>query len=97
MADEQWKAKWNPVRDLGGGGQGTTYEVTSLTDPLRRGVLKLLNRDGDQQARARMAHEAINLETLAKQGVKVPALLDHNTPQFPDTTVQLYIVMEFVQ
>jgi serine/threonine protein kinase len=97
MAQEQWKGKWKPVRELGGGGQGTTYEVTSISDSSRSGVLKLLKRDGDEQARARMAHEAINLETLAKLGVKVPALLDHNTQHHGDTSIQLYIVMEFVQ
>jgi serine/threonine protein kinase len=97
MAQGAWQEKWESVRELSAGGQGTTYEVNSLNDRTQRGVLKLLNRDDDPQARARMAHEAINLETLAKQGVRVPALLDHNTQQHSDPTIQLYLVMEFVR
>jgi serine/threonine-protein kinase len=96
MPEEQWKTKWRQVRELGQGGQGTTYEVTSLAAPEQRGVMKLLKHENNQQARARIAHEAINLGSLAKQGVKVPGLLDHNTQHYNDLNIQLYIVMEFV-
>jgi serine/threonine protein kinase len=96
MSEEQWRSKWALGRELGAGGQGTTYEVTSLADPTTRGVLKLLKDDSDPQARSRMAKEAINLVTLAKKAVKVPGLLDDNTDQYANTAVQLYLVMEYV-
>src|SRR5262245_54150515 len=97
MAEEQWKTNWKELSILGAGWQGTTRKVASLANPAQVGVLKLSNWDNDEQARARMAHEAINLETLAKVGVtKVPALIEHNTQHFGDKGVQLYIVMEFV-
>jgi serine/threonine protein kinase len=48
------------------------------------------------QARRRLAIEAINLEGLAKENVKVPRLLDHNTSLHNDPSVQLYLVMELI-
>jgi hypothetical protein len=95
MATEPWSAKWRKLRELGKGGQGTTYEV--VTDSNERGVLKLL-RDGiDEQARARMVHEALNLERLAKAGVKVPRKIEDNTEQYKDLSIELYLVMEFIE
>src|SRR4051812_37702137 len=96
MKQEQWANKWEMVRKLGGGGQGTTFEVVNRTDSSLRGVLKLLNDDDNEQARSRMAHEKINLETLGKRGVKAPKFLDANTDLYSDSSVQLYLVMEFV-
>jgi serine/threonine protein kinase len=96
MSQEQWARDWKKVRELGKGGQGTTYEVASSSNPGTRGVLKLLRDDGNQQARRRMAHEAINLDSLAKERVKVPRLLAHNTHMYGDASVQLYLVMEYV-
>jgi serine/threonine protein kinase len=96
MSQEQWKTNWKQICELGEGGQGTTYKVESLRDPSKTGVLKLLKNDGNQQARARMAHEAINLEALAKERVKVPNLLDHNTQCHADISVRLHLIMELV-
>jgi hypothetical protein len=88
MSDQKWQAKRKQVRELGAGGQGTTYEVASVTGPAERGVLKLLKREGDIKARGRMAREAVNLKLLSEQGVKVPRLLDHNTQHFNDPNTE---------
>jgi serine/threonine-protein kinase len=98
MSARIWEKNWKIVRELGAGGQGTAHEVVSINDPARRGVLKRLIKDKvhDDQARARMAIEAINLDKLAKLGVKVPARIEHNTELYGDTSIELYIVMEFV-
>lgn len=96
MATEAWKGKWKIIRDLSAGGQGTTHVVESVTELGRRGVMKLLKHDTDEKARGRMAREATNLATLYQEKVKVPQLLDHNTAEFKESSVQLYLVMEFV-
>ena len=96
MAEEQWTKKWRQVRELGKGGQGTTYEVRSLADDKQIGVLKLLRDDSDLQARRRMAREAINLDGLSNERIKVPKLLDHNTQHYSNMSIQMYLVMEYI-
>ncbi len=45
MAGEKkpWENQWAMEKQLGRGGQGTTFLVKSKTDPQRQGVLKVLN------------------------------------------------------
>jgi serine/threonine protein kinase len=93
---KNWTDNWEQVRELGRGGQGTTYEVRSRGSA-ESAVLKLLNQTDNTQARKRMAVEAINLQALNGVGAKVPRLFEHNTAEdFGDSSVALYIVMEFV-
>ena len=96
MSKEVWPEKWTKIRELGQGGQGTIFEVSSVEQPGQKGVLKLLLKDADLQARSRFAREAINLVTLSQQGMKVPRLLDDNTARYQELSIELYLVMEFV-
>jgi len=97
MAKDLWAEKWTIIRTLSENtGQGKTILVHRVGAPDQQGVLKLLNDDSNDQARHRMAHEAINLDSLSKKNVKVPKLLDHNTSQYNEPSVELYIVMELI-
>jgi serine/threonine protein kinase len=69
--------------------------VSSLTENDVRGVLKRLKRPKSAQDRARMHREASNLRTLSAEGLKVPKVLDGNTPEF-EGAEPLYFVMEFI-
>ncbi len=91
-----WDATWSQGSKLGSGGQGVTYMVTSTEDPNRRGVLKHLLNNKSAQARERMRREVVNLDILAKAGGAVPRVMDHNTDDYEDLSVQLYVVMEFI-
>jgi serine/threonine-protein kinase len=94
--DEPWAMKWKVEKKLTRGGQGTTRLVSSVDDPGRLAVLKILNNQGSMQARSRMRREAVALDTLAKEGIKVPAVLDGNTGDFGNPKVPLYFVMEYI-
>lgn len=96
MDKKPWLKNWRIERTLGQGRQGTTEVVTSIADPSQKGVLKRLNRNRDLQARTRMRREVVALETLAKEGIKVPDVLDHNTEEFADLDVTLYFVMQYI-
>jgi serine/threonine protein kinase len=93
---EPWAAKWKVDEPLSRGGQGTTRLVSPVDGPPRRAVLKILNKQGSLQARSRMRREVVTLDTLAKEGVKVPAVLDGNTEEFGNPNGPLYFVMEYI-
>ena len=93
-----WEANWKFVKNLSGGGQGTTQLVSSVVDPNRLGVLKTLVSRNKQspQARGRMRVEVASLDVLAKQGIKVPEVYEGNTDQHADLNAELYFVMEYI-
>jgi serine/threonine protein kinase len=93
---EPWASKWKEEEKLSRGGQGSTRLVSLLTSPGTKAVLKILNRQDSAQARSRMRREVVALDTLAKGGVKVPAVLDGNTGEYADSKIRLYFVMEHV-
>jgi serine/threonine protein kinase len=95
---EPWTQKWVKIQPLGGGGQGDTLLVKSLSGEFDRAVLKLLKpqKAQDAKARGRMAQEVINLKVLRNAGGKVPQVLDGNTEKFEDPNVPLYFVMEYI-
>jgi serine/threonine protein kinase len=97
-AKESWKEKWLEIEPLGGGGQGDTIIVKSVSNEISRAVLKLLkpHKAQDAKARGRMAQEVTNLKVLRNAGGKVPQVLDGNTDRFEDLNVSLYFVMEFI-
>jgi serine/threonine protein kinase len=88
-----WSDKWKVESKLSRGGQGTTWLATLQADSTRQAVL---NNQKSEQARARMRREAVALDTLAKSGVKVPAVVDGNTEAYADPAVPLYLVTEFI-
>jgi serine/threonine protein kinase len=92
-----WDGKWNLGAELGQGGQGITHVATFADDPSVRGVLKRLKRRKSQQARARMRREVTNLQALATVVHSVPRVLDHNTGDFEDQNVELFVVMDLIE
>jgi serine/threonine protein kinase len=94
-----WEKNWKVIEPLGGGGQGDTFLVQSVTNESIRAVLKLLKpiKANDAKARGRMAQEVTNLRFLRAAGGKVPHVLETNTEQFDDSNVPLFFVMEHIQ
>ena len=91
-----WDEKWTNMRALGSGGQGVTRLVDSIEHPDRIGVLKYLVNNKHPASRARMRREVASLQSLRALGGKVPEVYDHNTGSYEDASVELYLVMEFV-
>jgi len=92
-----WEEKWILGERLGKGGQGITCAVTSVDDATVEGALKYLKHNKSPQARGRMRREVANLQTLADAGGAVPRVLGHNTDQFEDLGVELFVVMDLVR
>jgi serine/threonine protein kinase len=90
-----WLDKWVVEKELGKGGQGTTFLVKA-GDGDRVGVIKILKHQESDEARRRMYREVTNLKVLANAGCKVPGVLDSNTDQFESKEVALYFVMEYI-
>ena len=91
-----WEVKWKVGKRLGKGGQGIAHEVVHVADAAIHGALKYLRNNGDPQSRSRMRREVANLQTLANQGGSVPHVLDENTGEFEDPTVELFVVMDLI-
>lgn len=91
-----WEIKWIVGEQIGKGGQGLTYLVTSVANHNQQAVLKKLKNNKDKQARGRMHREVASLETLHNDGGSVPRVFDHNGQFYEDDNVQLYLVMEYI-
>src|SRR4051812_18760259 len=85
MAMSQQALPWSDltptIRRLGKGGQGTTYLVER--DGLHA-VAKLLLKQDDPKARARMRSEVAALTALESTGARVPLVLEDMTAEFKD-------------
>jgi serine/threonine protein kinase len=92
-----WEEEWVTVKSLGHGGQGKTYLVHSEKSPEKTAVLKVLKNQGSLQSRSRMRQEVVNLDILANTEAKVPRVLGHNTSAYKDSSVPLFVVMEFIE
>ncbi len=75
-----------------GGGQGSTFPVISITEPNREGIVKILRRPKNPQARKRFYREATAYETLNHLGL--PKLLDHNAETWKDRDTPMFMVLE---
>jgi len=91
-----WEQRWCEAKPLGEGGQGTTYIVQG-TDGQSKGVLKLLKKDNDEQARKRMRVEVDVQKVLSGLGASVPKILDTNVDQADTNGIPLYFVMDYVE
>lgn len=87
---------WKIIKKLGQGGQGMTWLVQSRTGS-EQGVLKILRRPDDQQARARMHREVANLRSLHPTAARVPKVLEDNTKEFEIMDTVLYFIMEYIE
>lgn len=90
------QADWEKIEQLGQGGQGITWLV-KLRSEEKVGVMKLLRKTGDKQARARMFREVAALKSLSTLKARVPGVLEDNTGEFEDQNVELYFVMEKIE
>jgi len=90
-----WDDKWIIEKEMGGGGQGTTFLVNKIKNDTK-GVLKVLKNQKSDQARRRMFVEVSNLTALHSAGCKVPKILDSNIEKFEQKGVKLYFVMEHI-
>ena len=86
-----WEARWKLQDRLGKGGQGITHIASFVEDPTILGALKYLKNNNDGQARGRMYREVANLKVLANAGGAVPQVLDHNTENYEDKKVELFV------
>jgi serine/threonine-protein kinase len=91
-----WEEYWTIQKELGKGGQGTTYLVKGVKKNIL-GVLKILKNQKNDQARRRMHKEVTNLKILFNANCKVPKVLDGNTEDFELKTTKLFFVMEYIK
>lgn len=89
--EKPW-AHWQEEKKLSDGGQGWTRLVRREGTV---GVLKILKRQDDAERRRRMRRESVALQTLSH--ARIPKLIECNTEKFADQSVELYIVMEYVE
>jgi eukaryotic-like serine/threonine-protein kinase len=96
---QPWLERWELVKELSGGGQGTTLLVKSNDGGLvvQSAVIKVLKYQRDAEARRRMFREVGNLKSLHSAGCRVPRILDSNVESFELPEMNLYFVMEFVE
>ena len=97
MSTRIWESDWVVKRSLGGGGQGSTFLVTSQSDENVVGVLKELRNNDSKEARIRMFQEVNNLRAVHSAGAKVPRYIAGNADCYEDMMTQLFFVMEFVE
>ena len=71
--------------------------MTRANAPSEQAALKILKNNKDAQARGRMHREVASLEVLSSRGGAVPRVLDHNAEHYLDTSVELFLVMEYIQ
>ena len=81
---EPFTQKWVKIEPLGGGGQGDTFIVKSVSGEFGRAVLKLLKpqKAHDAKARRRMTQEVAQPKSLRNAEGKVPQVLNSNTEHF---------------
>lgn len=92
-----WDKNWDVCQqNFGKGGQGTTHLVCRTGAPAEKAVLKILKNNKSPQARRRMYREVASLKTMDDAGGNVPRVLEHNTEEFENEGVQLFVVMEYV-
>ncbi len=89
-----YKDSWNKIGDLPGGGQGTTLKAISKNDQTIFSAVKILNKQNDEERRARMYREAAILSTISHSNI--PKLIDSNTEFWKDKNYKLFIATEFI-
>ena len=91
-----WEKKWSLGERLGKGGQGVTCKVTKTEGTNIHGALKYLKNNHDPQARGRMLREVASLQALSNLTDAVPSVLDHNTNEFKNASIELFVVMDLI-
>jgi eukaryotic-like serine/threonine-protein kinase len=90
---KRWDEAWENIRDLPGGGQGTAKQVRSRANG-QAAFLKLLNKHGDSERRARFFREATAYDTFSHWGI--PRLVQSNSHLHANASYRPYIVTEYI-
>jgi serine/threonine-protein kinase len=77
------------------GGQGTGFAAESTDGSGQRAFIKTLRRPRDIEARKRFRREVAAYETLTHDGI--PRLLDHNSGDWGNTVVPLFLALELIR
>jgi eukaryotic-like serine/threonine-protein kinase len=94
MSDaKSYKDEWEPIENLGAGGQATTIKANNKEKKTVAAV-KILNRQKDMARRARMHREATALATLDHPNI--PHFIDSNSHHFKDEDYNLFIACEYI-
>jgi hypothetical protein len=88
--------RWECIRELGFGGQGTTFLVRDV-EAGGISVLKLLKHQMNVQSRKRMRLEVDTLKFMSGKMAAVPNVLDSNVEFADDVEVPLYFVMQHIE
>lgn len=95
MSDtKSFKDLWERLKDLNGGGQGTTFLAKRKGEDEMIVVVKTLNRQKDLERRARMQREATALDTLDHPNIC--KIIDSNTEYYKDISYNLYIATDYI-
>ncbi|WP_158087357.1 protein kinase domain-containing protein [Pantoea rwandensis] len=88
-----FKNNWIKENEIGGGGQGEAWKVSSKKDG-RFAFLKIIKSKKDKERRARFFREATIYDTMDSD--KIPKLIESNAHQHNDMSFTPYIVTEFI-
>lgn len=92
-----WNKNWETASvEIGGGGQGKV-RIVSDRHTGRKGALKILKSPKDIERRARMYREVAALISLEGLNINIPSVFEHNLDQWKDTSIPLFIVMDYIQ
>ena len=89
-----WKARWETIDKLPGGGQGDAFRARRLLDG-KIGFLKTIKSRNDPERRARFFREASAYDSFGVQGI--PRLIESNAHRHADANIVPYIVTEFAE
>lgn len=92
MIKKPWETKWKIVGAIGGGGQGSTHKVESLSDQ-SLACMKLLSDYKSPERRERFRRECVALETL--DIARIPRFIESNSDRFRSDE-RLYLVTEYI-
>ncbi|MBO9873524.1 MULTISPECIES: serine/threonine protein kinase [Xanthomonas] len=92
--DQTWKARWEKINQLDGGGQGEAYRARRRSDG-KIGFLKIIKSKKVAERRARFFREAAAYDSFGVDGI--PRLIESNAHRHADDSVTPFIVIEFIE
>ncbi|MCW1970933.1 MAG: protein kinase [Anaerolineae bacterium] len=92
---KSYQDSWDRISDISSGGQGTTIKASKKSTQDVIAAIKILNRQKDNERRARMHREATILTTLSHDGI--PKVLDCNTENWKNHEYKLFIATEYIE
>lgn len=89
-----WKARWETIDKLPGGGQGDAFRAKRLSDG-KIGFLKTIKSRNDPERRARFFREASAYDSFGVDGI--PRFIESNAHRHGEASIIPYVVTEFVE